>query len=59
MNNERFLLRSKLLEIGEFRNKYLENIRTLGSEMSWDKIEPLVTQYRKLIEAELKEDTAS
>ncbi len=57
LNNDRFPLRSKILAVPEFKKQYLANIKTLGEEMSWKNVEPFVTQMRKLIETELKDDT--
>lgn len=51
-------LRSKLLAVPALREKYLRNIRTIAEKsLDWKTLEPVVAQYRALIDAEVKADT--
>jgi spore coat protein CotH len=51
-------LRSKLLAVPALRASYLAKVRLLAEQwLDWDKLKPIVDQYRSLIEAEVKADT--
>lgn len=51
-------LRSKLLAVPALREKYLRNIRTIAEKsFEWKTLEPLITQYRTLIDKEVEIDT--
>ncbi|HEX3152923.1 MAG TPA: CotH kinase family protein [Gemmataceae bacterium] len=56
--NPRMPLRSKVLAVPTWRVKYLENIHTIAEKsLDWKTFGPLVAQYRKLIDNEVKIDT--
>lgn len=51
-------LRSRLLAVPSLKAKYLEHVRTIADEwLDWNKLQPLVEQYRSLIEKEIEADT--
>jgi CotH kinase protein len=51
-------LRSRLLAVPELRKQYLNNVRRIADEwLDWNKLRPLVAQYRALIEKEVEADT--
>jgi hypothetical protein len=51
-------LLSKLLAVPSLRQKYLRNVRTIAEQwLDWEKLGPLVEQYRTLIEKEVEADT--
>jgi hypothetical protein len=51
-------LRSKLLAVPALRARYLDHVRTIARDwLDWNKLGPIVAQYRGLIEAELEKDT--
>ncbi|HQR08134.1 MAG TPA: CotH kinase family protein [Gemmatales bacterium] len=51
-------LRSKLLALPALREKYLRNIRTIAEKsFDWKALEPVVAQYRALIDKEVEMDT--
>ncbi len=51
-------LRSKILAVPAFRQKYLQNIHLLAKEdISWEKIGAQIATLRALIEKEVKDDT--
>jgi hypothetical protein len=51
-------LRSKLLAVPALREKYLRNVRTIAQDwLDWQKLGPLVAEYRDLIEKEVAADT--
>ena len=51
-------LLSKLLAVPSLRQKYLRNVRTIAEQwLDWEKLGPLVEQYRSLIEKEVEADT--
>jgi spore coat protein CotH len=56
--NPRMPLRSKVLAVPTLRAKYLENIHTIAEKsLDWKTLGPVVAQYRKLIDNEVKIDT--
>jgi spore coat protein CotH len=51
-------LRSRLLAVPALRERYLDHVRTIAEEwLDWNKLEPVVAQYRALIEKEVEADT--
>lgn len=50
-------LRSRLLQVPALRAKYLENLRTLGAEMSWDRMAPVVARLHDLVATRVARDT--
>ena len=51
-------MRSRLLAVPGLRARYLEHVRTIAQEaFEWNKLGPVVAQYRSLIEAEVEADT--
>ena len=50
-------LRSKLLAVPAFRERYLGFVRQLAGEMTWDKMGPLVAQYHAVIAPFVARDT--
>jgi hypothetical protein len=51
-------LLSKLLAVPSLRQKYLRNVRTIAEQwLDWEKLGPVVEQYRTLIEKEVEADT--
>ena len=57
LDNERMPLRSRLLNIPEYQQQYLQNLRELARIMQWENLGPQVAQMRDLIEAEVELDT--
>ena len=57
LDNERMPLRSRLLNIPEYQQQYLQNLRELAQIMQWENLGPQVAQMRDLIEAEVELDT--
>ncbi len=58
INNDRMPLLSKLLAVPELREQYLANIRTIARDsLDWKKLEPVVADFRKLIESHVEADT--
>ena len=58
MNDERKPLRSRLLAVPSLRAKYLEHVKTIASQsLEWNKLGPVVAQYRGVIEKEVEADT--
>ncbi|MFN0058589.1 MAG: CotH kinase family protein [Planctomycetota bacterium] len=51
-------LRSRLLKVPSLRARYLANVRRIADEwLDWQKLGPIVDQYRGLIEKEVEADT--
>ena len=50
-------LRSRLLAVPALKARYLDHVRTLAEELDWDRLRPVVAQYRALIEGEVTADT--
>lgn len=51
-------LRSRVLAVSALRARYLAHIRTIANDsLDWQKLGPLVAQYRALIEKEVEADT--
>jgi hypothetical protein len=58
LDNPRRPLRSRLLAVPSLRARYLEHVRTIAEKsFDWDKLRPVVAQYRALIEKEVEIDT--
>ena len=58
MGEERFPLRSKLLANPTLKTRYLQFVRQIAREqIAWEKMKPLVSQAKDLIESEVKADT--
>jgi hypothetical protein len=58
LNDKSKPLRSRLLAVPNLKQKYLEHVRTIASEsLDWKNLEPVVTQYEKLIGREIEADT--
>ena len=51
-------LRSRLLAVPALRARYLAHLRTIATDwLDWQKLGPLVAQYRALLEKEIEADT--
>ena len=50
-------LRSKLLAVPAFREKYLGFVHQIATEMAWEKMGPAVGQYRALLAPLVAKDT--
>jgi hypothetical protein len=51
-------LRSRLLAVPRLKAIYLDHVRTLAEQtLDWNKLKPVVAQYRALIEKEIEADT--
>ena len=57
LNQERFPLRSVLLNHPKWRKQYMANLREIALLMDWENIGPRVALYRKLIQTEVERDT--
>ena len=58
LDDTRKPLRSRLLAVPALRARYLEHVRTIAQDwLDWQKLKPIVEQYRALIEKELEADT--
>ena len=58
LDDARKPLRSKLLAVPSLKERYLKYVRQIAEEdMKWETIRPVITQYRKLMEDEVKADT--
>lgn len=58
LDDPRKPLRSKILAVPKFREQYLRNMRTLAEKaMTWEKLGPVVANYRTMIEKEVEIDT--
>lgn len=51
-------LRSKILAVPAFKEKYLQNIRTIAEKsLSWKALEPVIARYRSMIDKDVQADT--
>ena len=50
-------LRSKLLAVPAFRERYLGFVRQIAAEMAWEKMGPVVARYRALLSPLVAADT--
>ena len=58
MNDMRKPLRSRLLSVPALRARYLAHVRTIADDwLDWNKLKPVVDQYRALIEKDVEADT--
>tara|TARA_Y100001968_G_scaffold18289_2_gene14437 strand:- start:8546 stop:10768 length:2223 start_codon:yes stop_codon:yes gene_type:complete len=58
IENERMPLRSKLLAVPKYRQRYLQYIRSLAEKgLTYKNLSPVIAHYRKLIGEEIKNDT--
>ncbi len=57
LDQERFPLRSVLLNNPKWRKEYMANLAEIARMMDWENIGPRVKQYRSLIESEVRKDT--
>ena len=58
MNDLRKPLRSKLLQVPALRAKYMSYVKRIATEwLDWEKLGPVVGQYRALIDEHVKADT--
>jgi hypothetical protein len=58
LNDTNKPLRSRLLAVPGLRAKYLDHVRTIANDwLDWNKLRPVVEQYRALIEKEIELDT--
>lgn len=58
LDDERKPLRSKLLAVPSLKARYLEYVHQLAEEdLNWKTLQPVIADYRKLIESEVKADT--
>ncbi len=57
LDNDRMPLRSRLLNIPEYQQQYLENLREIAEMLQWDNLGPQVVKLRELIEDEVELDT--
>ena len=58
MDDPRKPLRSRLLAVPALKSRYLKNVRAIAENwLDWQKLKPIVDQYRSLIEPELEADT--
>jgi hypothetical protein len=58
LTNSRTPLRSRLLTVPSLRAKYLDHVRTIAEQsLDWNKLGPVVAQFRELIEHEVTADT--
>ena len=58
LDDTRKPLRSRLLAVPSLKARYLDHVRTIAEEwLDWNKLGPVVAQYRALIEKEVEADT--
>ncbi len=58
LNDARKPLRSRLLAVPALKARYLDHVRTIAEDwLDWNKLKPVVDQYRSLIEKEVEADT--
>jgi hypothetical protein len=51
-------LRSRLLAVPSLKAKYLDHVRTIANDwLDWTKLQPIVDEYRALIDQEIAADT--
>jgi hypothetical protein len=51
-------LRSRLLAVPSLKARYLDHVRTIADDwLDWNKLKPVVDQYRTLIGTEIEADT--
>ncbi len=57
LTDDRMPLRSRLLNVPEYQQQYLENLRDIAQMLEWENLGPQVAQMRDLIESEVDLDT--
>ena len=57
LTDDRMPLRSRLLNVPEYQQQYLQNLRDIAQMLEWENLGPQVAQMRDLIEDEVKLDT--
>jgi hypothetical protein len=58
LGEDRFPLRSKLLANETLKTRYLQYVRTIARDhIAWEKMKPLVSDAKDLIESAVKADT--
>jgi hypothetical protein len=58
LDDARKPLRSRLLAVPALKARYLDHVRTIAVDwLDWNKLKPVVDQYRSLIENEIEADT--
>lgn len=58
INSPRMPLHSKLLAVPKYREIYLSHVREIADkQLDWKNLGPIVAEYRKLIQDEVKADT--
>ncbi len=58
LENPRMPLRSKLLAVPKFKEKYLQYVRTIAEQsLTWNELGPIIVSARKLLDKELAMDT--
>ena len=58
LDSARMPLRSKVFAVPAWKKTYLQHVYTIANEQfDWKNIGPVIAQYRKLIEADVKADT--
>ncbi len=58
LDDTRKPLRSRLLAVPALRARYLDHVRTIARDwLDWQKLKPIVAEYRSLIEKEIETDT--
>ena len=58
MDDAKKPLRSRLLAVPALRERYLDHVRQIAEEwLDWNKLGPVVAQYRALVEKEVEADT--
>ena len=58
LDDTRKPLRSRLLAVPALKARYMEHVRTIAQDwLDWQKLKPIVEEYRALIEKEIESDT--
>jgi hypothetical protein len=58
MDDAKKPLRSRMLAVPALRERYLDHVRTIAEQsLDWNKLGPIVAEYRALIEKEIDADT--
>jgi len=58
LDDPRMPLRSKVLAVPQYRQRYLQHVRTIAeTALDWKTLGPVIAEYRDLIQADLEADT--
>jgi hypothetical protein len=58
LDDARKPLRSRLLAVPALKARYLDHVRTIAEDwLDWNKLKPVIDQYRSLIDKEIETDT--